>query len=183
MPVLFVADRANDIREAVLFAEEMKLKPIIHGGRDAWQVAAFLKQHDVAVLVGTVMDLPTREDDPYDVNYSSPAKLVAAGVRIAITSGDAGSEVRNLPLVAGMASAFGLSKEDALRSVTLWPAQIFGVADKLGSLEVGKMANLVLTDGDILEAKTQTKYLFIDGRLVPLDSKHTVLNAEFKDRP
>jgi imidazolonepropionase-like amidohydrolase len=182
-PVLFVADRANDIREAVTFAEENKLKSIVLGGRDAWQVAAFLKQHDVPVLLGSVMELPSREDDPYDVNYSAPAKLAAAGVRFAITSGDLGSEVRNLPYTAGMAAAFGLSKENALKAVTLWPAQILGVGDRLGSIEPGKIANLVVTTGDMLEAKTDTKYLFIDGRPVPLDTKHTELYKEFKDRP
>jgi imidazolonepropionase-like amidohydrolase len=137
----------------------------------------------VPVLVTSVMELPSREDDPYDVNYGSPARLVQAGVKFAITSGDAGSEVRNLPYVAGMAAAFGLSKDDALKSVTLWPAQIFGVADRLGTLEPGKIANIVVTDGDILEAKTNTRYLFIDGRAVPLDTKHTDLNNKFKDRP
>jgi imidazolonepropionase-like amidohydrolase len=182
MPVLFVADRAGDIREAVAFAEEMKLKPIVVGGRDAAQVAPFLKQHDVPVLFASVMDLPSREDDPYDVQYSAPAKLAAAGVRFAITSGESGAEARNLPYVAGMAAAFGLPKEDALKAVTLWPAQILGVADRFGSIEVGKAANLVVTTGDLLEAKTDTKYLFIDGRPVPLDSKHTELNALFKDR-
>jgi imidazolonepropionase-like amidohydrolase len=182
-PVLFVADRAADIREAVTFAEENKVKPIILGGRDAWQIAPYLKQHDVPVLLTAVMELPSREDDPYDVNYSAPAKLAAAGVRFAITSGDAGSEVRNLPYTAGMASAFGLSKDDALKSVTLWPAQILGVADRLGSLEPGKIANLVVTTGDLLEAKTDTKYLFIDGRQVPLDTKHSELYQQFKDRP
>ena len=82
-----------------------------------------------------------------------------------------------------MAAAHGLSKTDALKSVTLWPAQIFGVGDKMGSIDVGKMANIVVTTGDILEAKTDTKYLFIDGRNVPLDTKHTQLNSIFKDRP
>ncbi|AHG88273.1 amidohydrolase [Gemmatirosa kalamazoonensis] len=183
MSVLFVADRANDIREAVAFAEENKLKPVILGGRDAVQVAAFLKQHDVPVLLGGVMDLPSREDDPYDVNYAAPAKLAAAGVRFAITSGDLGSEVRNLPYTAGMAAAFGLSKDNALKSVTLWPAQILGVGDRLGSLEPGKIANVVVTTGDILEARTDTKYLFIDGRPVPLDTKHSELYKQFKDRP
>ena len=183
MPVLMVADRATDIKEAVGFAEENKLRVIIVGGRDAWQITAFLKDHDVPVLITSVMDLPTREDDPYDVNYGAPAKLAQGGVRFAITSGDAGSEARNLPYTAGMAAAFGLSKDDALKSVTLWPAQIFGVADKFGTIEAGKIANLVVTDGDLLEAKTNTKYLFIDGRLVPLDTKHTDLNDKFKDRP
>lgn len=183
MPVMFVADRATDIREAVTFAEEMKLKPVIMGGRDAWQIGAFLKQHNVPVLLSSIMDLPSREDDPYDINFSAAAALQKAGVKFAITSGDAGPEARNLPYTAGMAAAFGLSKDDALKSVTLWPAQILGYGDKLGSIEVGKMANFVVTDGDILEAKTNTKFLFIDGRPVPLDSKHTELFKQFKDRP
>ena len=181
-PIMLLADRAADIRAAVTFAAEMHLKPIIVGGRDAWQIAPFLKEKNVPVLMTGVMQLPSREDDPYDVNYSAPGKLAAAGVKFAITSGDEGSSVRNLPYVAGMAAAFGLSKDDALKSVTLWPAQIFGVGDKLGSLEAGKMANLVVTDGDLLEARTNTKFLFIDGRPVPLDTKHTALYTEFKDR-
>ncbi|HEY3287677.1 MAG TPA: amidohydrolase family protein [Gemmatimonadaceae bacterium] len=183
MPVIMVADRVNDIKEAVGFAEENKLRPIIVGGRDAWQITSFLKDHDVPVLITSVMDLPTLEDDPYDVNYGAPGKLAQGGVRFAITSGDAGADARNLPYTAGMAAAFGLSREDALKSVTLWPAQIFGIADRFGTLEPGKVANLVVTDGDLLEAKTSTKYLFIDGRMVPLDTKHTDLNDKFKDRP
>jgi imidazolonepropionase-like amidohydrolase len=183
MPVIFPADRANDIRDAVTFAEEMHLKPIILGGQEAPVVAAFLKQHNVAVIVTAVMHLPSREDDPYDINYTIPAKLAAAGVQFAISTGDRGSEIRTLPYNAGMAAANGLSKADALKSVTLWPAQIFGVGDKMGSLDVGKMANVVVTTGDLLEAKTDTKYLFIDGRPIPLDTKHTQLNAQFKDRP
>jgi imidazolonepropionase-like amidohydrolase len=183
MPVIFPADRANDIRDAVNFAEEMHLKPIILGGEQSPQVAAFLKQHNVPVVVTAVMHLPSREDDPYDINYSIPAKLSAAGVTFAISTGDKGSEVRTLPYNAGMAAAHGLSKTDALKAVTLWPAQIFGVGDRMGSIEVGKMANIVVTTGDMLEAKVDTKYLFIDGRNVPLDTKHTQLNAQFKDRP
>jgi imidazolonepropionase-like amidohydrolase len=183
MPVIFTADRAADIRAAVTFAKEMKLKPIILGGGDAWQVAAFLKENDVPVIVNSVMQLPRREDDPYDVNYSSPGKLQKAGVRFAISAGDEGAEVRNLPYTAGMASAFGLPKDEALKSVTLYPAQIMGVSDRFGSIEAGKVANLVVTDGDLLEAKTNTKYLFIDGRPVPLGTKHTELNDLFKDRP
>jgi imidazolonepropionase-like amidohydrolase len=181
--VMFPADRAADIRAAVAFAEEFKLKPIIVGGREAVSVAAFLKQHDVPVLYTGILQLPGREDDPYDINFSVPAKLAAAGVKFAITSGDCCSEVRNLPSVAGMASAYGLSRADALRAVTLGPAQIFGVSDKLGSLEVGKIANVVVTDGDMLEAKTNTRYLFIDGRMVPLDTKHTQLYEQFKGKP
>ena len=182
MPVIFPADRAGDIRAALDFAREMKLKAIIMGGSDAPQVASLLKERDVPVILTGILGLPSREDDPYDVNYSAAAKLAQAGVRYAIASGEDGAESRNLPYVAGMASAFGLSKEDALRAVTLVPAQIFGVADRFGSIEVGKVANLAVTTGDILEARTDTKFLFIDGRPVPLSDKHTNLYETFKDR-
>ncbi|MDQ6830582.1 MAG: amidohydrolase family protein [Gemmatimonadota bacterium] len=183
MPVIFPADAAADIRAAVTFAEEMHLKPIIIGGRDAAAVAPFLKQHNVPVVITSVMDLPAREDDPYDANYSTPAKLLQAGVKFAISQGENSADSRNLPYVAGMAAANGLPKDEALKSVTLYPAQIFGVGDRLGTIEVGKMANIVITTGDMLEAKTDTKYLFIDGRPIPLGTKHTELNTMFKDRP
>jgi len=181
MPVIFTADRASDIRAAVAFAKEMKLKPVILGGGEAWRVASFLKENNVPVIVNNVLALPRGEDEPYDVNYSSPGKLHQAGVRFAISEGG-GAETRNLPYNAGMAAAFGLPKDEALKSVTLYPAQIMGVADKFGSIEVGKMANLVVTTGDLLEAKTDTKYLFIDGRPIPLNTKHTDLNDLFKNR-
>jgi imidazolonepropionase-like amidohydrolase len=182
MPVIFTAGRAADMKEAVLFAEEFHLKPIILGTTDAVNAAAFLKQHNVPVLITNVRALPSRDDDPYDINFSAPSKLVAAGVKIAITSGNGGSAVRDLPYVAGMTAAYGMSKEDALKSVTLWPAQIFGVDRKFGSIEVGKVANLVVMTGDMLEPRTDTKALFIDGRPVPLDSKHSDLYNLFKDR-
>ena len=163
------------------FANEMKLKPVILGGGEAWRVASFLKENNVPVIVNNVLALPRTEDEPYDVNYSSPGKLHQAGVRFAISEGG-GAETRNLPYNAGMAAAFGLPKDEALKSVTLYPAQIMGVADKFGSIEVGKVANLVVTTGDLLEAKTDTKYLFIDGRPIPLGTKHTDLNDLFKNR-
>ncbi len=115
MPVMFPADRAADIRAAITFAEDLKLRPIIIGGREALAVAALLKEKDVPIVLTGVMDLPSREDDPYDVNFTAPSRLAAAGVKFAITSGDAGAEVRNLPYHAGMAAAFGLSKDDALQ--------------------------------------------------------------------
>jgi imidazolonepropionase-like amidohydrolase len=182
MPVLFNADGASDIRDAVAFAEEMKLKPIILGGGEAPKVAAFLKQHNVPVILTRTMGLPSREDDPYDANYSLASKLSAAGVKFAIAV-EGGAEARDLPYVAGMAAAFGLPKDEAVKSVTLYPAQIFGVADRFGSIEVGKVANLVMTTGDLLEARTDTKALFIDGRPIPLSTKHSYMFELFKDRP
>jgi imidazolonepropionase-like amidohydrolase len=181
-PVIFRADREAEIRGALKFADELKLKPIILGGDDAWKVASLLKEKNVPVILTGVFSLPNREDDFYDQLYEAPSKLQQAGVRFAISTGDPGAEVRNLPLYAGMASAFGLSKSDALKSVTLYPAQILNVADRLGSIEPGKTANVVVTDGDLLEVRTHIRYLFIDGRPVPLTSRHTELNDAFKDR-
>ena len=181
-PVIFRADREAEIRSAIKFAEEMKLKPIILGGNDAWKVATLLKEKNVPVILTGIFSLPSREDDAYDVLYEQPAKLQQAGVRYAISTGDAGAEVRNLAQYAGMAAAYGLSKADAVKAVTLYPAQIMNVADRLGSIEAGKMANLVVTDGDLLEIRTRIRYLFIDGRPVVLSSRHTELNDAFKNR-
>ena len=181
-PVIFRADRDAEIRGAIRFAEEMKLKPIILGGNDAWKVASLLKEKNVPVILTGIFSLPSREDDFYDTLYEQPAKLQQAGVRYCISTGDAGAEVRNLAQYAGMAAAFGLSKADAVKAVTLYPAQIMNVADRLGSIEAGKMANLVVTDGDLLEIRTRIRYLFIDGRPVVLSSRHTELNEAFKNR-
>jgi imidazolonepropionase-like amidohydrolase len=168
-PVIFRADREAEIRGAIKFAEEMKLKPIILGGNDASKLASLLKEKNVPVILT-------------DSLYENAAKLQEAGVRYCISTGDAGAEVRNLAQYAGMAAAFGLPKADALKSVTLYPAQIMNVADRLGSIEVGKMANLVVTDGDLLEIRSHIRYLFIDGRPVVLTSRHTELNDAFKNR-
>jgi imidazolonepropionase-like amidohydrolase len=181
-PVIFRADREAEIRGAIKFAEEMKLKPIILGGNDAWKVASLLKEKNVPVILTGILSLPQREDDHYDALYENPAKLQAAGVRYCISTGDPGAEARNLAQYAGMAAAFGLSKADAVKAVTLYPAQIMNVADRLGSIEAGKMANLVVTDGDLLEIRSRIRYLFIDGRPVVLTSRHTELNDAFKNR-
>lgn len=182
MPVLFPANTEQQIKDAVAFAKEQQLRPIILGGRDAWRMTDYLLEHKVPVIYSSTLGMPVRDDDPYDAAYAAPAKLREAGVTFAIASGEDNPDVRNLPYHAGMAAAFGLSRDDALRAVTLWPAEIFGVADQLGSLDVGKIANVVVTNGDILEARTSTVHLFIDGREVPLATKHTELYETFKDR-
>jgi len=181
-PVIFRADREAEIRGALRFADEMKLKPIILGGNDAAKVANLLKEKNVPVILTGIFSLPSREDDAYDALYETAAKLQQAGVRFCISTGDAGPEVRNLAQYAGMAAAFGLSNADAVKAVTLYPAQILNVADRLGSIEAGKMANLVVTDGDLLEIRTHIRYLLIDGRPVVLTSRHTELNDAFKNR-
>jgi imidazolonepropionase-like amidohydrolase len=181
-PVIIRAEREAEIRGAIKFAEEMKLKPIILGGDDAWRIVSFLREKNVPVILTGTLDLPVREDDPYDSLYSSAAKLQEGGIRFCISTGDNGAAVRNLPLQAGMAAAFGLPRMEAIKAVTLYPAQIMDIADRLGSIEVGKIANLVVADGDPLEARTHIRYVFIDGRQIPLSSRHTELNDAFKNR-
>ena len=181
-PVLFRAERDRDIRAAVRFADEMKLKAVILGGSESWKAAQFLKERNVPVILDSVLNMPLREDDPYDSLFENASKLQAAGVRFCISTGDSGAHVRDLPFHAGMASAYGLPKLEALKAVTLYPAQILGVSDRVGSVEVGKIANLVVADGDILEARTRIRHLFIAGRQIPLVSRHTMLYDQFKDR-
>jgi imidazolonepropionase-like amidohydrolase len=182
-PVIFRADRETEIRAALRFASEMRLpRPIILGGDEAWKVAALLKERNVPVILTGVLSLSLREDDFYDTLYGNAAKLQQAGVRFCISTGNTGSQVRDLPYHAGMAASFGLPRTEALKAVTLYPAQIINAADRLGSIEPGKLANLVITDGDLLEARTRVRYLFINGRQIPLTSRHTELYEQFKDR-
>jgi imidazolonepropionase-like amidohydrolase len=181
-PIIFTAERERDIRGVVKFVEETKVKGIIVGGQEAWRVADGLKKNNIAVIYTNMFSLPVQDDDAYDYLSEAPAKMQQAGVKFAISTGDNGANVRDLPYQAGLAGAFGLPKDEALKSVTLYPAQILGVADKLGSIEVGKMANIVVADGDILEPRTNIKYLFIGGKLLPLTSRHTELYERFKDR-
>ncbi len=181
-PVIFTAERERDIRSVAKFVGEMKLKGIIVGGQEAWKAADDLKKNNIAVVFTNIYNLPVRDDDAYDLLFEAPSKMQAAGIRYCISTGEGGAEVRDLPYHAGLASAYGLSKEDALKAVTLYPAQILGLGDKLGTIEVGKVANIVVTDGDILEPRTNIKQMFIAGRLIPLTSRHTRLFDSFKDR-
>src|SRR5882724_4076089 len=186
MPVIFHANREADIKAAIDFAAEMKLKPIICGASEAWKAAAYLKEKNVPVIYTGVFSLPGHEDDGYDVNYANAAALYKAGVKFCIaTPFDAESDefVRNLPYYAGQSAADGLPKDEGLRSVTLYPAQILGVGDKLGSIEEGKIGNIVLTDGDLLEYRTTVKQIFIAGKPVDMHNKHTDLYEKFINRP
>lgn len=181
-PMIFTAERERDIRGVAKFAADMKIKAIVLGGQEAWRAADDLKRNNIAVIYTNIYSLPVRDDDAYDYLFEAPAKLAQAGVKFCISTGDGGAEVRDLPYHAGLAGAYGLSKDEALKSVTLYPAQILGLGSQLGSIEPGKIANLVVTDGDLLEPRTNIKYLFINGRLLPLTSRHTELFESFKDR-
>lgn len=182
MPVVINANIERDIKNALAFADEMKLKVIIAGGIEAYRVADQLKAKNIPVIIGPVLRMPNREDDPYDAAFTNAGLLAKAGVKIAFQTADSAS-ARDLPYHAGMAAAFGLPKEEALKAVTIYPAEIFGVADRIGSIEPGKVANLIITDGDPLEILTQVKQVFINGRQVSLGTRHTELYEKYKSRP
>jgi len=181
-PVIFTVDRERDIKAVAKFVADMKIKGIIVGGQEAWKAADDLKRNNISVVYTNIYGLPTRDDDAYDYFFEAPSKMQAAGIKYCISTGDGGAEVRDLPYHAGLAGGFGLSREDALKSVTLYPAEILGIADRMGSIEVGKVANLVVADGDILDPRTNVKHVFIAGRMIPLTSRHTRLFDSFKDR-
>jgi len=181
-PVVMHANLERDIRAALKFADEFKLKVILADAEDVARVIPELKSRNIPVILGPILSMPPREDDPYDLIYTNAKALSDAGINFAIQSQDA-HNARNLPYNAAACAAFGLPKDLALRSVTLAPAQIFGVADKIGSLETGKMANIIVTDGDPLEIVTHVKHLYIAGEEITLDTNQTLLYEKFKARP
>lgn len=180
-PVLIQANRAKEISEALKFSDEFKLKTIISGGLEAWKVVDELKKRKVPVVLGPVMTLPQESYDPYDAPFTCALRLHEAGVPFCIRSTGT-SNTRNLPYEAAMAVSYGLPPEEGLKAVTLYPAKILGVADQLGSIDVGKRANLVLTNGDMLQASTQVVALFIDGKPLEPTNKQTRLYDRYRER-
>jgi len=182
MPVLVFADRARDIRNAVEFCENQNLKMILAGGGEAWKVKDLLRSKSVPVILRSTLEYPREDDDAYDRLMTQPAELVAAGVKIAFGSFD-NSFSRRLGQQAANAVAHGLAYEDGLKAVTLYPAQILGLDGELGTIETGKIANLVVTNGDPLELTTEVRYLFIKGQLTSTDNKQKDLYEKYLNRP
>jgi imidazolonepropionase-like amidohydrolase len=181
MPVVVTASREKVIKDAMAFAEREKIKMVLAEASEAWKVAAELKAKNISVILGRTMSLPEYEDDPYDKPYTQPAELYKAGVKFAIASFTT-SAARNLPYEAAMAVAFGLPRQEGLKAVTLAPAEILGIANDYGSIEKGKYADLMITDGDPLETRTQVKQLFIKGKQVDLMNKHRRLYEQYLKR-
>jgi imidazolonepropionase-like amidohydrolase len=184
MPIVVHANEIQQIQTAVAFAHRHKLKLIIYGGYDAPRAGELLKRHNVPVIVEGIYRLPWRKADPYDSSYTVPARLHAAGVKFCITSANrfGASGARNLPYHAATAAAYGLPPEEALKSITLYPAQILGTANRVGSLEAGKDATLFICDGDPLETPTQIEAAYVQGREVDLGDRHKRLNAKYGER-
>jgi imidazolonepropionase-like amidohydrolase len=185
-PVFFRAERRVEILDAIKFAKDLKLKAVVTGGAEAWKVADELKTAKIPVLIAGVLRIPAEATDPYDAHYANAAKLHAAGATFAFRSAgqgaDQGTAIRNLPYEAATAVAFGLPEAEALKAVTITPARILGVDDQIGSLDVGKRANLVITSGSILQPTTDVKALFIGGKPTNVESRHTRLYAKYRQR-
>jgi imidazolonepropionase-like amidohydrolase len=171
--VIFVrAERERMIKDAVAFADREKVKIIIANPREIGSTGPLLKEHHIPVVLGKTFELPLHEDDPYDAPYTLPAEFYRAGVKICFGTFDV-EFARNVPFEAAQAVAFGLPHDEALKALTINSAEIMGAGESLGSIEKGKWADLILTDGDPMEAKTNIKEMFIAGREVPLESRHT----------
>ena len=182
MPVIFNVNTDAEVREALEIAEEFGLQTVLSGCSYAQGVVDLIAESGASVILGSVKDLPEYDEDPYDAVFSMATRLHEAGVKFAFSTRSS-AHVRDLPFQAGMAVAFGLPEEEALKAVTINAAEILGIDDRVGSLAEGKVANIVLMDGNPLEVITRVEHLFIAGAPVGLDSKHTELYEIFRNRP
>ena len=171
--IVLAAESPSDLQTAVSLANEFKLKFVLNHISYSQPVLDYVASLKVPVIVGPIYEAP-KEDERYDTIYSLPAQLYKRGVKIAFASYSA-HNVRNLPDAAGFATAFGLPYDEAMKAITINAAEIWGVADKLGSLDVGKTANIVVANGDPLDVKTDVKQVYIDGQAIPMTDRQVVL--------
>jgi imidazolonepropionase-like amidohydrolase len=186
LPIFVHANDLRQIKAAVKWAHERKQKIVLVGGRDAWMVAESLATNQIPVIYEHVWTQPSRSEEPFSAHFEAPAKLQKAGVKIAFSLGlddfDA-SLVKNVPYLASRAIAYGLPEEEALKAMTLYPAEIMGMGEKLGSIAPGREATLVIADGNILDIRTHITRMWIAGKEVSLESRHTRLYEKYKNRP
>ncbi|MDT8341215.1 MAG: amidohydrolase family protein [Longimicrobiales bacterium] len=182
LPLLIAADDGDQVRDAVTWAEEQGVRVIIAGANAAGDEAGFLAERGVGVILGPTQRLPGGPDAPYDEAYALPGRFHQAGVKIAFGTFNS-SDSRTLPYEAAQAVPFGLPREAALRAVTVNAAELLGLGGELGTLEVGKRANFIVTDGDPLVIQTRILNLIIDGREVDTMNRHRALYERYRARP
>ena len=180
-PMFVTALREREIREAVQFAKKEKIRIILADAYEAYKVLPLLKANNIPVVLGPTHTLPLDEDEPYDRSYTTPGELYQAGVKFCIGTFSSRNG-RNLPYEAAAAVPFGLPKEEAYKAVSLNTAQIFGIANRLGSIEEGKSADLIVTEGNPLEVMSHIDMMFIDGKPVSLDSRQKELYEKYLGR-
>jgi imidazolonepropionase-like amidohydrolase len=176
-PVIVAAQEASDVETAVQLAQEFKLKIVLNHLAHSQRVLDYVSRLKLPVIVGPIYEDP-KEDERYDTVFSLPAQLEKRGVKVIFASYDA-HQARNLPYAAGYSVAYGMPYEEALKGITLYPAEVWGVADQLGSLDVGKTANVVVATGDPLDVKTDVKRIFIQGQEVSTSSRQSRLRDEY----
>ncbi len=181
-PLAISVSTPKTIHDAIAFADKQNVKVVLLQPREIGSAAAELKAKNIPVILGKVLALPHGEDDPYDQAFTLPLECYKAGVKFAFGTFE-NEFVRDLPYQAATAVAFGLPREEALKAITINPAEIWGVSDQAGSIEKGKLADLVVTTGDILEIQTQVKHVFIKGQDVDLTNKQTRLYEKYLARP
>lgn len=170
----------KEIMIAVEFAKEFGFRTVIIGGTDSWRIADYLKLNNIGVILNQMHTLPAFQDDDVADTYKTPYKLQQAGVLYCIADADEQSRYRNLPFDAGVAAGYGLTKEQALQAITLNAAKLLGIDDRTGTLQAGKDANIVVSDGDILDMRTSNIiYAFIQGRQINLDNKQKQLYRKY----
>jgi imidazolonepropionase-like amidohydrolase len=186
LPVMVHADEIRQIRAAALWAGTNQFKIVLVGARDAWKAADLLASKKIPVVYSDTFTLPPRDSDSYDVQFKAPAVLQKAGVQVAFGNGLSTMDAaltKNLPYSAAQAVAFGLPEPEALKGLTLYPARLAGIADRLGSIESGKEATLFASDGSVLDARARVTHLWVAGKEVSLENRHTRLYEKYKTRP
>jgi imidazolonepropionase-like amidohydrolase len=185
-PIFVHADDKRQIKAVLKWAKDNAFKIILVGGGDSWMFAKEIAAQKIPVVYEHIYDLPTRDSDRYDVNFRAPKILREAGVTLALGMGATTFDaalVKNLPYTVAQGIAFGLPEADALRSITIIPAQMLGVENQLGSIEPGKEATLVAADGNIFDIRSHVKHVWIAGKEVSLETRHTRLYEKYKNRP
>lgn len=182
IPVVVQASELRQIQDAIAWADEERVRIVLLGGHDAGYVADLLARRQIPVIVTTVLDAPSRAWEPYDTRYSLPARLHQAGVPFAIAGAASAPYANRLPYEAGAATAFGLPPAEALRAVTLYPARILGLDDRIGSLEIGKDATLMVTSGDPLQYQTAIEQAYIHGRRLDMADAHRRFFEKYSER-
>ena len=186
VPLFLHANEQRQIRSAVEWATRRQYRTVLAGGRDAWRLAELLSKHKIPVVYEHVFTETLRDTEPYDVHFAAPSILAKAGVEVSFSEGTdrfGASNVRNIPYAAAQARAFGLPVLEAHRGLTLYPARALGIADRVGTLEPGKDATFFVVDGDILDLRAHVERMWIAGREVSLESRHTRLYDRYRQRP
>ncbi len=186
IPVVIHAGEIRQIKSAVNWAVTNHLRMVLAGGMDAWRVAGLLASNNIPVIYEQEFTQPVRDYEPLDVHYTAPEVLRQAGVRVIFSTGGSAFEAamaRNLPYHAAQAVAYGYPEEEALKSLTLYPAQTLGVDGRLGSIAAGRDATLFICDGSLFDLRTNVRRLWIAGREINLQSRHTRLYEKYRSRP